>query len=70
MFEEKKKQIEVLKKEMDYEEVQEDINGLLVSIEDGAERTCSIVESLRTFSRIDASSLNKFDVHKNIDSTL
>lgn len=28
------------------------------------------MESLRTFSRIDASSLNKFDVHKNIDSTL
>ena len=69
-FDEKKTKIEVLKKEIDYEEVQEDINGLLVSIEDGAERTCSIVESLRTFSRIDASSLNKFDVNKNIDSTL
>ncbi len=69
-FEEKKAKIELLKKEIYYEEVQEDINGLLLSIEDGAERTCDIVESLRTFSRIDASSLNKFDVHKNIDSTL
>ena len=69
-FEEKKTKIERLKKEIDYDEVQEDINGLLTSIEDGAERTCNIVESLRTFSRIDASSLNKFDVHKNIDSTL
>ncbi len=69
-FEEKKTKIERLKKEIDYDEVQEDINGLLTSIEDGAERTCNIVESLRTFSRIDASSLNKFDIHKNIDSTL
>ncbi len=69
-FDEKKTEIEALKREMDYEEVQEDISGLLLSIEDGAERTCRIVESLRTFSRIDASSLNKFDVHRNIDSTL
>ncbi len=69
-FDEKKTEIEALKREMDYEEVQEDISGLLLSIEDGAERTCKIVESLRTFSRIDASSLNKFDVHRNIDSTL
>jgi len=69
-FEEEKAKIETLKKRIYYEEVEEDINGLLLSIEDGAERTCKIVESLRTFSRIDASSLNKFDVHKNIDSTL
>jgi len=69
-FEEKKTKIDVLKKHIDYEEVQEDINGLLSSIEDGAERTCKIVESLRTFSRIDTSSLNKLDVHKSIDSTL
>lgn len=69
-FEEKKTKIEAFKKEIEYEEVQKDIDGLLLSIEDGAERTCKIVESLRTFSRIDASSLNKFDVHRNIDSTL
>ena len=47
-----------------------DIDGLLVSIEDGAERTGAIVNSLKTFARTDTVALNKMNVHQNIDSTL
>jgi len=62
--------IQQLKSTIDYEEVREDIDGLLHSIEDGAERTGAIVNSLKTFSRTDAAALSQVNIHQNIDSTL
>ncbi len=70
VFVEKMPVIQQLKSNVDYQEVREDIDELLHSIEDGAERTGEIVKSLRTFSYTDAVGLNKVNVHKNIDSTL
>ena len=69
-FSDKIQEIQQLKSAMDYQEVRTDIDGLLLSIEDGAERTGEIVKSLRTFSRTDATELNEINVHHNIDSTL
>jgi len=69
-FDNQRTKIQQLKSDMDYEEVRADIDGLLVSIEDGAERTGAIVNSLKTFARTDTVALNQMDVHQNIDSTL
>lgn len=70
VFEERLQDIQQLKVEMDYQEVREDIDGLLVSIEDGAERAGIIVDRLKTFSRTDSVTLGKVNIHQNIDSTL
>ena len=59
-----------LKKELDYDALQQEIKDLLSSIKTGANRTTEIVKSLRTFSRLDESSLKKANLEEGIDSTL
>ena len=63
-------EIEALKKEIEYVDLKEDINGMLEDITKGTERTEEIVKSLRTFSRIGEDGFRKADLHDNIDSTL
>ena len=63
-------EIKQFKERMGYNEILRDINGLMQSINDGAERTGSIVKSLKTFSRIESKALNIVNVHQNLDSTL
>ncbi len=52
------------------EELRAEIFGLLNAIETGAQRTAEIVKSLRTFSRLDESSLKNTDIIAGIESTL
>lgn len=63
-------QIQDLKVRIDYEEVIVDINKLMVSIKDGAERVEEIVLGLSTFSRVDSEELQPVDIHHNLDATL
>lgn len=55
---------------MDFEFVREDLPKVLGSIKLGAERIITLVQSLRTFSRIDEADLKEADIHEGIDSTL
>ena len=50
--------------------LQEDLPDVLRSMHHGVERIRAIVEGLRTFSRLDESSLKTVDLHESLDSTL
>lgn len=69
-FPEAKKHIKMLKEEMDYAEVQEDISELMIGIKEGAERTGDIVRSLQDFSRTDRDVYTKVNIHNGLESTL
>ncbi len=56
--------------EIDLEFVQQDLPKLLSSIQLGAQRIRDIVESLRTFSRLDEAEVKAVNLHDGIDSTL
>lgn len=68
--EEKKKQIEEYKEEIDFDYLKEEINHLLNGIHEGASRTAEIVKGLRIFSRVDEDDLKKADINEGLDSTL
>ncbi|WP_413161264.1 PAS domain S-box protein [Capilliphycus salinus ALCB114379] len=55
---------------IDLDFVIEDLPKLINSMQTGAERIKKIVESLRTFSRLDEAELKTIDLHQSIDSTL
>ncbi|MBN3898966.1 MAG: MASE1 domain-containing protein [Nostoc sp. NOS(2021)] len=59
---------ELDKLELDF--LQEDLTNILQSMEIGTERICTIVLSLRNFSRLDEAGLKAVDIHQGIDSTL
>jgi signal transduction histidine kinase len=44
--------------------------SLLQGIQDGAQRTATIVKDLKSFSRLDENTMKKSDLHEGIDSTL
>ncbi len=69
-YKKKLSEIEKLKKQIDVDFVQKEIDSLIVGIEEGAERTAEIVQGLRTFSRLDEAELKTVDVHEGILSTL
>ncbi|MFK7933566.1 MAG: PAS domain S-box protein [Saprospiraceae bacterium] len=69
-FNDAKQRIESLKEDMDYAEVQEDIEELMIGIKEGAERTGNIVRSLQNFSRTDRDVFTKANIHEGLDSTL
>ncbi|HEY8399656.1 MAG TPA: 7TM diverse intracellular signaling domain-containing protein, partial [Cytophagaceae bacterium] len=52
-LEEKLKEVEALKKEIDIDYLLDEIDQLLKGIDDGASRTTEIVKGLRNFSRLD-----------------
>ncbi|AFY65661.1 integral membrane sensor signal transduction histidine kinase [Geitlerinema sp. PCC 7407] len=56
--------------EMDLEFLQTDLPKLLASMRVGADRIREIVQSLRTFSRLDEAEVKAVDLHEGIDSTL
>jgi signal transduction histidine kinase len=68
--EEKIKQIEALKKEYDFDYLQEEIAFLLKGINEGSTRTAEIVKGLRIFSRVDEDDLKKADINEGLDSTI
>lgn len=69
-FDREKKEIEALKREMDFEYVLPEIDQLLRGIRHGAERTAAIVAGLKNFSRVDESELRPFDLNEGLESTL
>ncbi|MGI8503087.1 MAG: GAF domain-containing sensor histidine kinase [Hassallia sp.] len=64
------KEIDSKAKEMDLEFLAEDLPKIMSSMQIGAERICSIVLSLRNFSRLDHSEMKPVNLHEGIDSTL
>lgn len=62
--------IEHYKKQIFFEDLNDDVTGLMSDILLGAERTRDIVKSLRTFTRLDENTVKEVDLHENIDSTL
>ncbi len=55
---------------IDFNFLQEDLPKLLASMQKGTGRVQKIVQSLRTFSRLDESELKDVDIHEGIDSSL
>lgn len=60
----------VKEEEMDLEFLRTDLPKLLSSMQVGADRIRTIVQSLRHFSRIDEAEVKAVDVHEGIESTL
>jgi len=60
----------LFKQRIDYDFLKAEIHSLLDGIEDGATRTAEIVQSLRTFSRIDEPSLTPTNINTAILNTL
>ncbi len=69
-IEEKQKEIEQYKEELDYDYLKMEINHLLNGIHEGATRTAEIVKGLRIFSRVDEDDLKRADINEGLDSTL
>jgi two-component system NtrC family sensor kinase len=69
-IDQKIKEVNALKKDLDIDYLREEINTLLVGIDDGANRTAEIVKGLRNFSRMDESDLKMSDIHEGINSSL
>ena len=63
-------QIDAAIDNIDLSFLRKDLPNLLQSINNGSERIRAIVNSLRTFSRLDESSLKMADIHEALDSTL
>ena len=68
--EEKRKQVEEYKSDIDYDYLKEEIEQLLKGIGEGASRTAEIVKGLRIFSRLDEDDLKKADINEGLESTL
>lgn len=69
-FNEQIEQIESFKRKIDIHYIKDEIHSLLQGIEDGAARTAEIVKGLRTFSRLDETSLKRVNLQEGIDATL
>jgi light-regulated signal transduction histidine kinase (bacteriophytochrome) len=59
-----------LEKAIDVEFVAQDLPKIISSMQIGADRICSIVLSLRNFSRLDEAEYKPVDLHEGIDNTL
>lgn len=69
-LEEKIKEIESFKKQIDLDYLKKEIETLLSGIEDGAKRTTEIVSGLKNFSRLDESEMKVANINEGIESTL
>jgi signal transduction histidine kinase len=56
--------------EIDFDFLKQDFPNLLASMQVGTERIREIVQSLRTFSRLDEAEFKEVDVHDGLESTL
>ncbi|MCT7978049.1 hybrid sensor histidine kinase/response regulator [Laspinema olomoucense] len=63
-------EIQQLEEEIELEFIVEDFPKLVISMEGGAARIRTIVESLRNFSRLDEAELKSVDLHEGLESTL
>lgn len=67
---EKRRQIEEMKEEYDFDYLKTEIDYLLNGINEGSSRTAEIVKGLRVFSRLDEDDLKKANINEGMDSTL
>ncbi|MEO8760121.1 MAG: 7TM diverse intracellular signaling domain-containing protein [Bacteroidia bacterium] len=70
ILEDKLKEIEAYKKEIDLNYLKQEIETLLSGIEDGAKRTTEIVSGLKNFSRLDENEVKESNINEGIESTL
>ncbi len=63
-------EIRTLVEDIDLEFLRTDLPKLLASMKVGADRIREIVQSLRSFSRLDEAEVKDVDIHEGIDSTL
>jgi signal transduction histidine kinase len=56
--------------DIDLDFLKDDVQHLISSMSTGTERIRSIVQSLRTFSRLDEAAMKVVDIHESIESTL
>jgi len=68
--EEALKEIEELKKNIQYGEVKNFIHGLMDDIKLGADRASEIIQGLRSFSRLNEAEFKAADLHEGLDATL
>jgi signal transduction histidine kinase len=69
-FPESTPEIQAKAEDVDLAFVQTDLTKVLASMKLGADRIRGIVQSLRSFSRIDESDFKAVDIHEGIESTL
>ena len=69
-IDEKLKEVNQLKQELDYDYLKTELKTIVNGIEDGAKRTAQIVSGLKNFSRLDEVDLQKTDINEGITSTL
>ncbi len=69
-YEECRREINALRKELKLDYITEDLEGLIIESLDGAERVKVIVQNLKSFSRIDEAECKLADINECIDSTL
>lgn len=70
VLQEKIKEVEALKQDMDLDYIKEEMDTLLKGMEEGAGRTVEIIRGLKNFSRIDESDSNFMNVNEGLESTL
>ena len=68
--EDKFEEVEKLKQDLEYDFIVEDLELLLKSCYDGAERSKQIIIDLKNFSRLDEAQIKEVDIHEGIDSAL
>tara|TARA_B100000809_G_C15119366_1_gene523691 strand:- start:58 stop:2199 length:2142 start_codon:yes stop_codon:yes gene_type:complete len=66
---EKLKEIDDLKKELDYDYLKVELAEIINGIEDGARRTTEIVSGLKNFSRLDEGEFKYANLNEGIEST-
>jgi signal transduction histidine kinase len=66
---EKLKEINDLKKELDYDYLKTELSEIINGIEDGAKRTTEIVSGLKNFSRLDEGEFKLANLNEGIKST-
>lgn len=59
-----------VKEEIDYATSLDDLASIIHDCREGADRICSIVQNLRTFSRLDEAEFKKTDIHEGIDASI
>lgn len=67
---EKWKRIELLQQKLSPLDMMEEMDELLASVKNGANRTAEIVKGLRNFTRLDEHDRKLFNVEEGLDSTL
>ena len=67
---EKRKRINEIKEQADFDYTVTEIDYLLKGISEGASRTSEIVKGLRVFSRLDEDDIKLADINEGLDSTI